>query len=44
MQDFIGEDNLQTFEGWLRYLAVDPTRTVQMTISLDLTLKSIPAL
>jgi hypothetical protein len=25
MQDFISEDDLDTFEGWLRYQAVDPT-------------------
>jgi hypothetical protein len=27
MQEFISEDDLQTFEGWLKYQAVDPART-----------------
>ena len=27
MQDFISEDDLQTFEGWLRYQAVDASTT-----------------
>lgn len=27
MQEFISEDDLQTFDGWLRYQAVDPERT-----------------
>lgn len=27
MEDFISEDDLKTFEGWLRYQAVDPSTT-----------------
>jgi hypothetical protein len=27
VQDFISEDDLQTFEGWLRYQAVDASTT-----------------
>jgi hypothetical protein len=32
MDDFISEDDLQTFEGWLRYQAVDPAVTTDLEV------------
>jgi hypothetical protein len=34
MQEFISEDDLQTFEGWLRYHGVDATKTMPEELAI----------
>ncbi|MBI3457211.1 MAG: hypothetical protein HY002_15655, partial [Candidatus Rokubacteria bacterium] len=34
MRDFISEDDLQTFEGWLRYQAVDASTTAPEELAM----------
>ena len=34
MQEFISEDDLQTFEGWLRYHGIDATKTMPEELAI----------